>query len=387
MYIDSSAIIGEVGHLNATDASVIEAVVTRIRYISREHSAPLNVVLDGVGTMDMIERRRRAAYVTSPNTQWDSRINILPGSGFSKLLNDRVKLEGWIPVSFGGACVSTLSRVMREIRDDARVTDCWMYARDQEVKVLSCMHGFQSTECSEANSWAHLQKIKHSEPYVGDLVTCLLHILKHGGLVVDIPGLQVDGQILNNSFQDWMNDDQPLEKEVATKLDRARFSTALDLCVSHTETCPSALNDMNFPHGNVGVCGQFVDALDRELSYLQGFTVTDETSTYLHGCAPSPTDLINHLTYEQGSLKCISRLPEFLWQPEWQLVLVMPRAHACTVAVVIHTDLTLGCVHMFPLRYTVWWGTYPLLPAIDHTLLEIARLGSGIHRALKPLDI
>lgn len=309
------------------------------------------VAIEGRGHAGVIEKRRRAAYAAKAShskNSWILSIDALPGTKFhDTMTSTEFDKQGWAVIQ-GGTSLEAIGKQLRT-RESSATT---LYTSERSANALYVLNDV----CQVTD----------------DIDDVIIGMMVHGGLVQDIPKMQVHPVRMARARQG-----HNLSHYVQGKLCLDRVSLVAVLakyCHDHVER--SNLSQANFPHGTEGVCDQYLDAVDRELGHLTG-TAVESLSVYIHGCAPSAIDLMHHVhelerefAHEDGH----ERVSE--WTLQMQLVAILPNTNH-----ELKWDLSKGCVHMFPTTYEVWRG-YPLLPTIDYELL-----GRGIHRTLECLDV
>lgn len=132
------------------------------------------------------------------------------------------------------------------------------------------------------------------------------------------------------------------------------------------------------------VVARYLEGLEWNMRYYIGHRAPDAQWFYEHTHGPTLLDLHNRLVGVGGPARGWDAAYDFGVRvtPEAQLVCVIPPADAAALMPPrlrrVHTDVSLGCVHMFPVDFVVptylkalAWECHPLLPPID--LRRIAR--------------
>lgn len=392
LMIDSTLVLQLVtNRRHMTDEEVLSESVALISRMSvSDDEAKIIVAVEGPCHTDVLERRRRASYaraVTRTEGAWDVD-KTMPGTEFQSRFVRVINDMGWTVVDGGGSILSSISRAMTAAEAEAGVI-VHLFARERDADALAWVNRLRLV-CTHG----HLRQYQSSSLISIDAGAdaVVLDILTGGGssggsrtgvLVQDLPGLpRMPGSFaeaaLHRAYREWGG----CLTTPDNRLDRTSFA---ELLTCYTEvskgenddscalSCWSGADwrrrytDTSFPHGSDHVCQHYLDAIDRELMYLSGGRVTPDNGAYVHGCAPSAMDLANsvhhHVIRSQDSHVDVAN-----WSSEMQLAAMLPRSAGGSSA--LHTCLDLGCVHMFPVSYQLWWGVYPVIPALNTGLME-----------------
>lgn len=374
-----------------TDEEVLSGSLSLISQLVRRHGdTDVTVVVEGVGTADLLERRRRASYaraVVKVEGAWDVD-KTLPGTTFLLQFKDAVEEIGWTVASGGGSVLSSISHgLMGAVLKSADTIH--VFARERDSDAVAAMVGLRMVAVS-----GHLRRY---EPGPMDPDAVVLDVLTGGGmrhartgvLVQDIPALPrmpLSESALYRAYYEWGG-----KLTVDHRVDRVALAEMLTIYTeisggenddSNTMPCwsgdgwRSRIMETCFPHGCDRVCQQYISALDRELAHLSPSrsAAEEDVGVYIHGCAPCALHLADLATQQLDDHPSISIGS---WSADMQLSLIIPRYSLHPVPhpalhPALHMNLELGCVHLFPVSYTVWWGIYPLIPALDFALIETA---------------
>lgn len=427
LFVDSTLVLEIVTYKgpNLTDQCIVSKFVAFVQKLAFQAGYPpamVVVAVNGVGTADILERRRRAVYAHAcapghTSGAWDIS-KALPGTKFMHCLMGALAVMKWTVSGGGGCCLITIAQMMREASD---IFTLFTRERDSDALVaLSSLPALMDWRVGNLRTYRRAEEACTSVTGSDRADKVVLDILMSGGsggcrqgsLVQDLPGLpRMPGtyaaEAMQHAYNAWKfgyghgdGDDFIKRLTRATgdgpghffRLDR---SALLEMLTWYIEEVTGGENDdctasadwsgvrwrtrhaeAHFPHGIQGASVSYLDAIDRELGHLSGVVLGDQTdSVYEHGSVPSALDLVNNTMHEmasQGRCPCNSRVSK--WTPEMQLVAVLPRTDQTsqpgTIASGLHTRLELGCVHMFPVSYNIWWGVYPVIPTIDFALFE-----------------
>lgn len=150
--------------------------------------------------------------------------------------------------------------------------------------------------------------------------------------------------------------------------------------------------DLVFPHGSERVCEDYLDALERELAHACGEAPPPSLrlDAYFHGVAPSALELADHLASTRGedTHRELDLRPLIPWDDGTQLLATLPISAASSIADPgllasareLHARLELGCAHMFPTSYSVWWDRFAVIPVLDPRLVVAARAQAGAYK-------
>lgn len=461
IYIDTACVVARVLHgwhlsspptIPLVIAGVLQQLngfVQRSGYGSRTRSASASVVIafDGLATADVLERRRRDAYVrsvfapaeTGEGTRGDRDLDpfcLHPGTHFREELVACMSQQSptWEIKDGCGSCIGTIARELAgaDIHTDGTF---WLVMHERDSDAITAMLPFPT--CldhvdGDMRQYGLITPLPHHEPpsafdrrdgkdsVIMDVLTeGGRGGLREGGLVQDLPGLPrmpctSSSNAMWGAYNMWRDlaGDRRLSLRVSgeTHLDRDSLCEFLAgyIDIEHGEDDDSHASPewsgngwrarhraVQFPHGFDGACAQYLDALDRELIHLGGGGDIQASRAYVHGCAPSATDLLNHMLslpqHGAGHGLCpiipSNREPVHAvtsWSADMQLAAIRPcprPRHSPHLGVLsetsspcgdLHTSLDLGCVHMFPSTFHIWWDRYPVIPALDFRLFEVA---------------
>lgn len=375
------------------DTIVSRAVALISRLEGRVHCQTSDVVIAvvGVGPADVVERWRREAYARPCSLATLA----LPGTRVIRLLASALTSMGWTVSSTGGCCLVTMAQQL-----NAQHTQLTLFARSRDAAALIALCPFPLKELRREGyaSYYTNQSLAHGSVCADSVVLDILtggfatNSMHQGVLVQSLPGLprmhvSEASNAMHRSYQSWRDrEDNQGTLVTGRKLDRRALAEVLVMYVEEADGGEDdnrfsgselgwrdRYTETHFPHGFEGACAQYLDAIERELIHLAGEMVSSP-GVYVHGCAPPAMHLLirclsapSPSPSPSSSLVCIS---PHSWTPEMQVSVILP-AHAGQHWP-HHTCLDLGCVHMFPVTYQVWWGTYPVIPALDFNLLHSA---------------
>lgn len=363
------------------------ALISRLERRARcERPSDVVVAVSGVGPSDVIERRRREAFVHP-----DSRaVQALPGAQNHVSWVTGLTGKGWNVQSSGGCCcLATLALWLRDLeRSTSRLT---LFAGCREADALISLCPVRLA-CSRAEGYEREYVLAPALDHSGLCCTSdcvdsvILDILTGGGLVQALPSLprmhlSKAVHAIHRAYTSWRSG---MGRQGALapgyKLDRTALAQVMDLYVDEgeggendtrldgeTPRWRSTYEETHFPHGFDGACAEYLEALERELCHLSGMGGSGK-GVYIHGCAPSALHL------STACKPCTSSPSlEPRWSAELQLAAILPSSsYLPHPPPNFHTRLDMGCVHMYPVCYQVWWGTYPVIPALDVRLLQDA---------------
>lgn len=399
------------------DHGVISRIMACIEHLVMEVVEPGDVVLavEGVGPADVLERRRRAAYAHAycyaGRPDWDVS-KALPGTAFMSSLLESFHSKGWTVLSGGGSCLVTIAREMKRAK-----TGLTLFARERDAEALAALCSSTLYMVWEDGYRRDYDIVDECADGVDGADAVVLDILtgggsggeREGGLVQDLPGLpRMPGTFaasaLQRAYDAWRGGPDSLRRLTRAHQDSTsgfilNRTALVEVLTRYTEAqggenddrtalaewsgagWRNAHSQAHFPHGFDCASTQYLDAIDRELCHLSGGSFEENSaSVYVHGCAPSALDIINTETTkpacptEHVHVRGCDRALVSTWSAEMQLAAVLPRrmdkSSTDAIATALHTRLDMGCVHMFPVLYRVWWGVYPVIPLIDFELFE-----------------
>lgn len=356
LIVDSSFVLEEaVRQLPISKRSartVLGVFMHRMSLLSTSNSAVAGMVVavDGICTEDVLERRRRGAYVAHASSHvhpWHRCMHALPGTPFWQTMKDSMEARGWRLCNTRGSCLADMACEMQSLTR-ASIT-YHLHGRDGDMRAL----------CSLRDNEA-------------DAV--VLHILRgYGDLVQDLPGIPCH-PASPGLMEAYTSHGHSITSSDPFRLDRTALSGMLQQYVEMScDYLDPARHETHFPHGFPGSSEQYMDAIDRELAHLSD-SPGPRTGLYVHGCAPSASDIVHEVLTRTDRIE--SQVVGASWTLASQLIAVLPRT-CYAEPLDIHTRLDMGCVHMFPVAYQVWWDRFPLLP----------HLGCRVHGSFESLDV
>lgn len=427
LFVDTSFVIHSLaqGNVHMSDDTMILSVLEYITNATNDDDVV--VCMDGIVSADLLEKRRRSVFARSAlmedpihKNNWNTNL-ALPGSDFSNKLRRVMGDRGWCVVSHG-ASVAAIARRLREMMSSLDSYRVIARVRDAKTIAALCSNNSYVHQLSYVDSNVRGYAIVRTDPESNlegsrwsDAV--VLDILCQGGcddgifvestMAQDLPGLprmpdSSAADALRRAYHEWHRESH--DRKITRKclidgveeciLDRESLGDVLacymdsrggenddrtSLEVWSTRGWRTRHAQRHFPHGFDDVCVQYLDAIDRELSHMGGYTMCHNCSTYVHAYAPSAFDLVNHIvstdnTQRHRSLASFAAVTDVTsWSLEMQLMAVSPlNDKDVGLPRDIKSDLRLGCVHMFPSTFDVWWGKYALLPAFDFAAFDLA---------------
>lgn len=396
LVVDAGRIVDEVSQRfcdhHVEDSVILSGVLLRIAGLSRSHAGHVIVAIDGPCDADVLQARRYAAYSyvhMHPRAHaraWHRCIDGLPGSDFSNRLTSAMHERDWKVIS-GGTCFQAIGRYIRE---GNRSFDISIYARPRSVHALSQLIGMHHRHGLEFEFDRDQQQVVDGSAVVMDIIV-------HGGVVQHLPRILINEQRFRRAYVEAGTSVTHTEKRRTAHgivdvmcVDRVALHRVLEV-YQHSDIDRASMSSSDqtskFPHGNAGVCEQYLAAIDRELCHIIGVQVED-ANTYIHGLAPAPHDLMNNMLLpNEGPVHSVEGHARSILSAKMQLLVIVPRV-ASRHPHHLHTDMSLGCVHMFPTSYVVWPDGYPIIPAIDICLFATChKLCCSVHGSLEPLDV
>lgn len=417
---------GETSRSCLDDAGVLERVISYVGDIMHEFKVHLHVpvlatrvfiAVPGSATADVLERRRREAYVRAATLDGcrDQRI-LLPGTLFWEAFCSSLCAQGWQVDARRGSVLATIALLLSEDSVDTSPRMVFARERDASAIVAMCAAPMQIVHvaCDLVALRAHETVVKHPDEHttVRSMLMdrVVIDILTEGGcggerlgrLIQDLPGLpRMPGTFAADAMdkayiawkRGWGSCIRSLTVSGTSKVDRGSLADLLS-CYIDTEggedddrtASPEWAGPgwrvghitSHFPHGFDGACAQYLEAIDRELLHLSGgMAGNGADGVYTHGHAPSAMDLVSYLVihgpeHGRGNVH-IPHAPTVsvvAWNAAMQLAAITPRSAFGCKPLPIHTRLGHGCVHMFPTTYSIWWDKYPVIPALDQRVFE-----------------
>lgn len=397
-----------------TDGQVVDAAVSLISDLTcwddQSDEEDVRIAVEGVCSADVLERRRRASYARASATHspvWDVDKS-LPGTPFHDCLVRELRqgkgggTTRWTVSGAGGSVLTTLSRFFPLPSSSLSASSptrplVSLFARERDSDALAAVHGL---ELVATHGWlrtysvrTHMDTNADADALVLDILTGITPERGSGVLVQDLPGLPLcSATHLRRAYREWGGG--TLTSWWSPTSLRLNRSALIAMLARYAETYEDGAAVVgwrerhlasNFPHGSDLACGQYLDAVERELRHLspaeqQQQTETETEDVYVHACAPSALDLVNSCALEGVVLSppvppTVPTVPVSRWSPDMQLAAILPRSAPSGDPRLspLHTRLDMGCVHMFPTSYSVLrGGTYPVIPTLDLARFERA---------------
>lgn len=424
------------------DNELLSRMVTRINEIVlRVGPSHVQIAVEGVATADLLERRRREAHVHLAHggvSAWDHG-KLHPGSTFFEEMSARFREHGFMIRSEHGSCVGTMACIIDQMspvleHDDLATFHVFSQERDIEAVVAMCSrHELSLVNVHKALRSYQVNASPKQHHWTDSSDRVVLDILTEGGingqrvgsLIQDLPGLpRMPGtyaaSAMHEAYIMWREASEGQEERkklvnhdsgygvIARESLAELLACYIDIPGGEDDDRTASLDwsgpgwrsrhvTEHFPHGFDLACGQYLAAINRELMHLTGKQV-DSDNIYVHGHAPSATDLLSYLVAlpkgldgceveQAGSASGHVHVNVSSWSPAMQMMAVTPRPRphcshlhhlSTSPQSSLHTNLHLGCVHMFPTSFTVWWDKYPVIPALNLEIFEAAYRASVV---------
>lgn len=332
LIVDTGLVIDEcVGGLQRrgadADTVVLERVMDRVTHISRLWGdRSVVVAVEGPGDLDVWEARRHDAYARAGSTATRGTwARCVQGLPGTRFAT--MMREAFASQGWEQTEGGTCLEAIGRFIGSTHETGFSLYSSRRSVWALSVLFGLHN------DRGIHLERIAVATHARTDATDVVLDLLVHGGLVQRFPGMQIDERTLRLAavgcrLTSGQGDD--------VRVDRDALHGLMRRLVPPSEPPPDGRDGRD-------------DALDKELMHIIGART------------PTTTRLL-------------------------QLLAILPRSEASHHP--MHTDPSLGCVHMFPTTYLIEDGS-PVIPALDvGRLVRGADSSSGgIHRSLEALHI